>query len=41
MAELIEKLPRSENIRVIYSPYYGHANLSADMIEKLQATRQI
>jgi len=35
MAELIETLPRKRNITVIHSPEYGHANLSQDMIRKL------
>jgi len=36
MAELIESLGPKDNIRLIYSPYRGHANLSGDMLADLQ-----
>ncbi|MCI0382444.1 MAG: hypothetical protein L0207_05290 [Chlamydiae bacterium] len=36
MAEYVETLPKGQNIEVIYSSYYGHANLSKDMIDKLK-----
>jgi hypothetical protein len=39
MADLIEALPKKENVRLIYSPQYGHANLSYDMIEQLKSTK--
>lgn len=35
MAEFIETLPRKRNVSLIYSPEYGHAHLSQDMVRKL------
>jgi hypothetical protein len=40
MAEFITTLPISRNVSVIYSPRYGHANLSQDMLDTL-ATRKV
>jgi hypothetical protein len=35
MAEFIEAQPVAQNVSVIHSPEYGHANLSQDMVYKL------
>jgi len=35
MAEFVETLPNKQNVSVIYSPNYGHADLSHDMVRKL------
>ncbi len=35
MAEVVEKMAKQENVILVTSPHYGHANLSSDMIRKL------
>ena len=35
MAEVVQKLPSRSNVSFIYSPDYGHANLSPSMIDEL------
>jgi hypothetical protein len=36
MVDFIETLPNKHNVSIIYSTEYGHANLSQDMIRKLE-----
>lgn len=40
MAEWMETRYRLKNVSIIYSPHYGHANLSADMVHELEALFQ-
>jgi hypothetical protein len=39
MAEFAAKMLQHKNLSLIYSPRYGHADLSSDLVKQLQSLK--